>query len=590
MLTRRLFLPASLWLLVFSISAWGQVRGVGGGAPRTSPAIGANPATNTSTGSSGVPLTNANDEGKIDFHTQTVLVQVPIVVTDKSGNHVRGLTKEDFQIQENGKDQKISNFEEIVSTNGKFPVVAAQPGEFTNLTLSEQQPRTVTVIALDTINTPFLDQANGRRELIKYLADSLDSGQVLALMIITSHGLKVVQGLTGDPTELIQVLKKAVGEASMTHREGVDAQAQAAAGDFSVVPQITMGYNPTAAVDAFIEHGDAIHARFQQQNAIEDTMNAFLGIAWSLSGVPGRKSVIWATGGFPFALSSPEVIPGGYLSALYERAMQALATAQVSVYPVDVRGLVNTTMASGRSSRPLSSQQMSNRAWLQESRQDTLNEFAAMTGGKAYYNTNDLATSFKRAADDASSYYLASYYLDTHNDKAGWRSLKVKVNKKDTEVRARKGFFVTKATVNVDASRNSDLSYALNTPIEGTGLPVIVKWLGTSGDGEKKKAEFQLRLPPNSVTIESKGGESSLNFDIGVAAFFDGDKNNQAPITVARTVNSTVSEAQLASLRSGGVGIPNSIELAPGHYVVRIVVRDNVSGKIGSVTTPLTVN
>ncbi len=587
---RLLFLPVSLWLLLFSVSAWGQTRGVGGGAPRTSPAIGANPATNTSTGSGGVPLTNANDEGKIEFHTQTVLVQVPIVVTDKSGNHVRGLTKEDFEIQENGKDQKISNFEEIVSTNGKFPVVAAQPGEFTNLTLSEQQPRTVTVIALDTINTPFLDQANGRRELIKYLADSLDSGQVLALMIITSHGLKVVQGLTGDPTELIQVLKKAVGGASMTSGEGVDAQAEAAAGDFPVVPQITMGSNPAAAVNAFIEHGDAIHARFQQQNAIEDTMNAFLGIAWSLSGVPGRKSVIWATGGFPFALSSPEVIPGGYLSALYERAMQALATAQVSVYPVDVRGLVNTTMASGRSSRPLSARQMSNRTWLQESRQDTLNEFASMTGGKAYYNTNDLATSFKRAADDASSYYLATYYLDTHNDKAGWRNLKIKVNKKDTEVRARKGFFVTKATVNVDASRNSDLSYALNSPIEGTGLPVIVKWLGTSGDGEKKKAEFQLRLPPNSVTIESKGGESSLNFDIGVAAFIDGGKQSQAPVTVARTVNSTVSEAQLASLRSGGVGIPNSIELAPGRYVVRIVVRDNVSGKIGSVTTPLTVN
>jgi len=90
---------------------------------------------------------------------------------------------ESFHVFENGKERRIATLEEIVTTNTNLPVVAPKPGEFANLTLSDQQPRTVTVIALDTINTPFLDQYTGRRAVIKYLADNLDSGQVLALTV-----------------------------------------------------------------------------------------------------------------------------------------------------------------------------------------------------------------------------------------------------------------------------------------------------------------------------------------------------------------------------------------------------------------------
>jgi VWFA-related protein len=196
-----------------------------------------------------------------------------------------------------------------------------------------------------------------------------------------------------------------------------------------------------------------VEAQFMQSNAIETTIDSFLGIAWSLSGVPGRKWLIWATGGFPFALDSPSTVPGGYLSLLYKRTMLALNDAQISIYPVDIRGLANSpSFVNGKSSGAFSgaavSRQISNRMWLQQSKTDTLNDFADMTGGKAFYNTNDLAGSFNRAADDASSYYMLGYYLDTKNNKPGWRKLQVKVGKKDVEVRARNGFFVTNATMN----------------------------------------------------------------------------------------------------------------------------------------------
>jgi VWFA-related protein len=598
---RRLAALPLVLLSLFSISARGQTRGGGGSgggggrAPARSANLGTGPAASNNNLPASTQPNTADQEGKIEFRTQTVLVQVPIVVTDKAGNHLHGLNKESFHVFENNKEQTLSNFEEIISTNTKLPVVAAKPGEFSNLTLSAQEPRTVTVVVLDTVNTPFLDQTYGRRELVKYLANSMESGQVLALMIITSHGLKIVQGLTGDPVQLLQILKKVSGEMPGMQGVDIDTQADSAAGDVPDVPMVTPGSDPSAAMDAFVEHGDAMYAQFQQQNAIETTMNAFLGIAWSLSGIPGRKSVIWATGGFPFTISTPAAVPGGYLSALYERTLAALSSAQISVYPVDVRGLVNASPVGDASRSNVRTgsalmRQINNRAWLQQASIDTLNEFADMTGGKAFYNTNDLATSFKRAADDASSYYVASYYLDTHNDHAGWRQLKVKVDKKDTEVRARKGFFVTNATIHLDATRTSDLSYALTSPIEGTGVPVTVKWLGTSGEGATKTAEFSIHLPPNSVSIEGAAGQSHLNFDVAVAAFANNSKTGKPATTTGKTITAAVDQAHMAVLQANGIGMKNALDLSPGQYTVRVVIRDNVTGKIGSVTTPLSVN
>jgi VWFA-related protein len=126
--------------------------------------------------------------------------------------------------------------------------------------------------------------------------------------------------------------------------------------------------------------------------------------------------------------------------------MQSLNDAEVAVYPVDVRGLLNYSPTADVSYSPRNisgtafARSLAARSWLQNSKIDTLRDFAEM---RAFYNSNDLVGGFKRAADDSSSYYLIGYYLDTKNDKPGWRQLKVKVHTPHTEVRARNGFFLS---------------------------------------------------------------------------------------------------------------------------------------------------
>ena len=146
----------------------------------------------------------------------------------------------------------------------------------------------------------------------------------------------------------------------------------------------------------------------------------------------------------------------------------------------------------------------------------TMQNFADTTGGRAFHNTNDLPGAFKRAADDGSSYYLLGYYLDTQNNKAGWRKLKIKVLQKDTEVRARAAFLMTSATMNPDTARDADLKFAMNSPFDATGIPLTVRWQrAPAADsrtvGDKKAVKFTLQIPGRDLTTE--GIENQIDVD-----------------------------------------------------------------------------
>src|SRR5579863_813819 len=548
------------------------------------------PFSDPNVGLTGQKNPTADLEGKVRFRSQSILVQVPIIATDKSGNHLHGLTRDDFKILENGKEQKIATFDEIKVTASRLATAPARPGEISNLTLSDDHPRAVSIILLDTINTPFLNQSTSSRALIKYLSGNLDSGQVSALMVLTSHGVRVLHSLTDDQQQFIRLLQQSGGELTAMLGMAADTQANAALGDIPDVPMIAN--RPFVAASALVAHGDTLTAQFLQQQAIEQTPDGLLEVAFSLSGVPGRKSLIWATGGLPFEINAADQIPGAGLGALYERVVQALDAAQISVYPVDVRGLVDsdTSAAVRAASGPETAHSISNQAAFQTGVIAGMETFAAMTGGRAFYNTNDLASSFRQPAEDESSYYLAGYYLDTHSRDPGWRSLKIRLDRKDSEVRAREGFFVTNTTMNPEATRDSELLFALTSPIDGTGVPLTVRWLPLAGSGPKKKADFVLHLPPGAIAIEASNGQKHVTFDFAATAYMNDAKGSKPVANISKAVATVVPDAQFDSLRSNGIDMKNSLELPAGHYLVRVVVRDGVNGKIGSVTAPLTVN
>ncbi len=575
--------------IVLSIGAVAQ--SIGSTDPWTGSSVGNSGATGLQPSSAPTDTDRVSgraEDGKLtEFKSQTSLVQVPVIVTDSAGKHLDGLTKMDFKVLENGKAQRIANCEEIISAKAvasDYAGSTAPPGTFTNMDPYESKPRSMTVILLDEVNTPFLNQAYARQQLVKYLANHLDSSQPLGLMVITSKGLAVLSPFNSDPATLISILKKATGKVSEMEHYSDDAKAVAAGqAQASGLGGIHPGDSPEAKIRAFMLAEDATNASDVQSRAIETTLRSFLTIALSLTGVPGRKSLVWVTGSFPFALDSFASVPGdANLRALYERTLDALNDAQISMYPVDARGLLTdpTFMGDNAGSQLGPSAPDA----LRQSTLDSLKNFAAMTGGVAYYNTNDLAGAFGRAVQDSSSYYLLSYYLDHHNTKPGWRKLQVEVARKDVQVRARAGYLVTDVAINPDLTHKADVEFALISPFESTGIPITEKWQGMLANGGKRKIGFVLHVPATDLIDEKN--QSRIDAEFVAQATSKGVPAR----TVSQTLKGQIVPDTLAKLKTDGVLYQNSIELSPGDYEVRFVVRDNLTGKIGSVIVPLTVN
>ena len=554
---------------------------------------------------------------EIKFSARTELVLIPTLVTDKSGAHIIGLKKEDFTVLENGSQRPIATFEEITS-NPQHLLRPSKPNEFSNSMNGSGSKRRVTLIVLDFINTPFMDQSYARKELLKYLSQSVDRREPTGLYTLSRSGIHVIHDFTTDPGVLIAALHKVNGDASQLvdtpeNMEALTGTAspQGSAGLDAGSAGMTGGGSPGSAaamanqvqqeatrLQAMIEDQALNFQSFEQRLAITLTLQGMQQVAQTLAGFPGRKSLIWASGGFPFSVSdnTMQLAPAGRDSLadvlpLYEHTWQLLNDAQIALYPVDVKGLQsNSPGASIRMPNALNrpGAYLRGASWRQMDTEATFQTFAGNTGGRAYFNSNDLVKGFRDAVHDSAEYYMLGYYLDRSNTKPGWRKLAVKVKREHVDVRARRGFFVTNATVNPETSRDSDIASALKSPLDYTALSLVARWdtVETSKEAGKKGVRYIVNVAPDSDLIDAiDDNHVSLDF-VAAATTATG---LQADRPVGKRIDLHPTPELLAAIRQKGVGYRGVIDLAPGEYTVRFVVRDNLTGRVGSVAAPLKV-
>ena len=540
-----------------------------------------------------------DNSAEVKFTTRSELVLIPTLVTDKSGNHIKGLTKEDFTVLENGAGQTISTFEEITSDAHRLSRPRA-PNEFSNSIAGAPSTKRITLIVLDLLNTPFTDQAYARKDLLKYLTESVNQREPTALYTLTRSGIHVVHDFATDPRVLVAALHKVKGDSFQL----VDTQETVEDVTGSASPDGSAGVDPGAVqseadkIQAMMEDAELNFQSFQQRLAITYTLEGMQQVAQALGGFPGRKSLIWASGGFPFSVSdnTMQLAPAGRDSLtdvlpLYEHTWQLLNDAQIALYPVDVKGLQVVTLPSASVRNPGARggrNYARNMTWRQVDTQSTLQTFAAMTGGRAYYNSNDLVKGFREAVNDSAEYYMLGYYLDRSKTKPGWRKLAVKVKRDHVEVRSRSGFFVTNATVDPENSRNNDISSALQSPLDYTSLSLLARWdkIEPGKDPGKKHVNYEMHLSPDASLINA-ADNNHLALDFVVLAKTPEGKAVDTP--TSKKVDAHLAADKVSAVTGSGIGYRGAIDLAPGEYTVRFVVRDSLSGRTGSVAAPLKV-
>lgn len=574
----------------------------GGGRTGGSRAVGPPPPMGSEIADPNVPVTRSHveDEGLVTFSTSSQLVLVPVVVTGKDGAPVLHLKKEDFEVMENGKPQTVATFEEY-ATAPKPLHRAAPKNEFTNQ-LDDNDPRRISIIMLDALNTPFLDQTYARGELIKYLSKSLDDQRVTALVVLDQQGLRMIHDFTSDSATLVAALKKVSG--SLPAMKGTDTETLTTGAPNTNDPtlnQLASAVPDNQTVDllmGFIQQGaEASAAQYQQEAAAATTLAALSYLANEYAGITGKKSLVWVTGGFPFIIDDPSTLPSPTLGPVYEATMKRLTDANIAVYPVDARGLVTNNIIQVRSAnglgtsfRPVARGLRLNGASIdpegmyeQEVRQ-TFDEIAQMTGGRVFASRNDLTTGFAQVDKDSSSYYVLGYYLDQKNSHAGWRKLKVKTKVPDVKLLYRGGFFVANATVNPASTKAMEVMNALHSPIFATGLMIRAKWLATAADGAKRDVQYLMGVNPGSLVPDDKG---QIDIDL-VGIVFDKD-GKQIGLPFGRNFAATLTPEQSKVLASYGLVDKGIVALDPGTYNVHFAVRDNKTGRIGTIIAPLTV-
>jgi VWFA-related protein len=153
--------------------------------------------------------------------SRSELVVVPVVVTDKTGNHISGLKKEDFIVQENGVEQNVAFFDEVTTTTQRLTRTKPHDNTFSNILPEQPTTHRVTIIILDLLNTKFQDQKRMRGDLIKFLSD-LDATEPTALYVLTQKGLKVIHDFSTDPKVLIEAVHKLKGSTAQVSDNGAN--------------------------------------------------------------------------------------------------------------------------------------------------------------------------------------------------------------------------------------------------------------------------------------------------------------------------------------------------------------------------------
>jgi VWFA-related protein len=523
----------------------------------------------------------ATSQAPPPIRSATRLVQVSVVAHDKRGNPVTGLTKDDFSLFDEKKPQAIQVFSEQTNQLPDQPPAALPPDTYTNR-IEEQAgvPTSVTVILLDGLNTKFQDQYLSRQQVVKFLQQIQPQDRVALYTL--GRDVHILHDFTSDASSLLEVLKQFNGRSNTE----VDASDPEPTVDLSSVPG-------TEELQAFLDGTAQVEANFYTQDRVRLTVDGLVAIADHLGSLPGRKNLIWVSGSFPISLGMETLDLSSNNEQMrfqdqVERAARALTEANLAVYPVDARGLiaVSTTMnASQPSTRPRRGVGPSHGPAPIPSHEinDTMDVLADRTGGRAFYNSNDIFGAIRRAVDDSRVTYTLGYYPEGVPWDGKFHNIKVEVKRPGVEIRARKGYFAVSEKntkpQDVDALLAETSRSALNAT--AIGMHVDLHPAATAGP---PSLQTQIHIDLKEFSLELKDGRWVGTIDVGVALL---DKKDQILSGTKETVNLNMDPAKYDAAMKKGLVYRKDIPLLPGSVVLRAILLDEHTGNLGSVGIPL---
>ncbi len=512
------------------------------------------------------------------FRVEVNYVEVDAVVTDSQGNFVRDLTRDDFEVLEDGRPQQISAFStvDLPIAHADVPLLAPDVVPDTRSNARQFDGR-IYLLLLDDLHTAPLRSTNVKVAARQFIERYVGANDLVAV-VTTSGRSDASQEFTGSKPRLLRAVDRFMGQKPRSATlEKLD------------VYNIRRG--TPAANDPLRDPYE-----FDRANKARNMLNTLSNISKWLANVHGRRKAIVLVGeGIDYDITNP--FENQDATAVQDDLRDAIASASranVTIYSIDPRGLTaggdENIELTGMTDDP--SLKLDSRGLQEELRlsQDSLRTLADQTGGFAILNTNDFRNGFDRIQRDNSTYYLIGYYSSNERRDGRFRKLTVRVKRPGLQVRARRGYVAArgkeaKAPDN-KSGLSADLFAAINSPVPTSALPMLVTAAPFKGTAPNASVVVAIELGGKEIPFKEQNGTFHNALEMtAIAIDQKGNSHGPPPATVQLNLTPPTHSAVLAR----GLRLVQRLTLAPGQYIVRVGMREQDGGAIGTLSYDLDV-
>jgi VWFA-related protein len=399
---------------------------------------------------------------------------------------------------------------------------------------------------------------------ITYVNEKMAPADLVAVASISSM-LNVLTDFTSDRATVAAAL------GTLTSKEGTSTSPPDAS---------TVATDEAESADAADANDDAT-AMEMFNNDIR--LRALKAVAETLAPIDQKKAILYFSAGLQRSGEDNQVE--------LRAAINAAVRAHVSIYPVDTRGLQaivpggGATHASGRGTQLFSGAGVAKQYSDLNASQDTLTSLASDTGGHAFLDTNDFGEAFARVQRDMSAYYLLGYASTNLAKDGRFRRIQVKVKKPGLHVEARAGYYADRDFAHTNRTdREAQLQEQLFSAVSATDLPVMASAGFFRLAADRYFVPLAVVVPGSAVPVPPEKGKDKLALDVlGLVSDEQGRPVGRIRQTLQLPAESVGTLASHQILYQSGVTLP------PGRFSLKVVVRENTSGLLGSYEAPLLV-
>jgi VWFA-related protein len=523
-----------------------------------------------------VPLARSQDASPsrpsaYGVHVTSELVLVNVVVRDRKGNLVRGLKKEDFTVTEDGKRQNVSTFD--FENVDEFPTAGPNESTVAGATAPGGLLRPANKAALDgrdrRLMLLFFDFSGMDPEQIeravdaakKFMGTKMLPADMIALVSLSTN-MHVDLDFTDDKGKVLSALSAYTSSQGQGFDAGAEGSSEGAAETGGAYTPDDTDYNTFSA---------------------DRKLLALQSIMETLGKISQKKSIIYFSNG---------ITQSGVDNQSALRAATASAVkANVSIYPLDVRGLQAFPPGGEAQNASLHGQSAYNGNAVfndlnsNAGSQETLSTLADDTGGKAFFDSNDFGGVFSQVQKDTSAYYVLGFTSSNALKDGRFRHLKVQVNRQDVKLEYRSGYYAGRDFQHLNrADREQQMTDELEAELSQTDVAVYAGAAYFRQDDSHYYLGVSLVIPGSQIPFVAAKDKDNATIDV-VGQVLAGGK---LPVGHLRdTVKLALDSAQ--QVRRKNVQYNTGFLLAPGAYHLKFVVRENQSGRMGSFETDVQI-